>query len=371
MIQGCQQYLWRAVDEDGDVLDILVQSHRNRRAAVRFFRTLLKTRGRLPRRLITDQLRSYAAACCTVMPSVVHVTDQYANNRAEVSHQPTRQRERQMRRFTSAHVQRFASVHGVVQHLFRVGRHLHRSRHHRVFRKRAMAWHPWDGGNTDSLEDVLATDDDPDPTQEDASAPLPESGHMPDWAQDDPRTYWAAADAHERANGRLFRDVEFALPAALPERQRVALAREFAASVTNSDGERLPYTLAVHHGEGENAHAHLMFSERAYVGVRDGGGAGPRPRTAAVLWRQAIEGTLRDFWLAQETAAAVVSSEPRLPPPPVRTQSHCPARRPPWHSTPTLRPWSADHRMLRRGVDSARHDDPDPRIGDLRLWSRS
>ena len=86
-IQGRQQYLWRAVDEDGDVLDILVQSHRNRRAAVRFFRKLLKTQGRIPRRLITHQLRSYAAACRTVMPSVVHVTDQYANNRAEVSHQ--------------------------------------------------------------------------------------------------------------------------------------------------------------------------------------------------------------------------------------------------------------------------------------------
>ena len=108
-IQGRQQYLWRAVDEDGDVLDILVQSHRNRRAAVRFFRKLLKTQGRIPRRLITDQLRSYAAACRTVMPSVVHVTDQYANNRAEVSHQPTRQRERQMRRFKSAaQLQRFA-----------------------------------------------------------------------------------------------------------------------------------------------------------------------------------------------------------------------------------------------------------------------
>ena len=142
-IQGRQQYLWRAVDEDGDVLDILVQSHRNRRAAVRFFRTLLKTQGRIPRRLITDQLRSYAAACRTVMPSVVHVTDQYANNRAEVSHQPTRQRERQMRRFTSAaHVQRFASVHGVVQNLFRVWRHLLRSRHHRVLRKRAFV--EWD-----------------------------------------------------------------------------------------------------------------------------------------------------------------------------------------------------------------------------------
>ena len=74
-IQGRRQYLWRAVDEDGDVLDILVQSHRNRRAAVRFFRTLLKAQGRVPRRLITDPLRSYAAAARIVMPSVVHVTD--------------------------------------------------------------------------------------------------------------------------------------------------------------------------------------------------------------------------------------------------------------------------------------------------------
>ena len=87
-IQGRQQYLWRAVDEDGDVLDILVQSRRNRRAAIRFFRKLLKRQGCVPRRLITDKLRSYSAARHTVMPSVVHCTDQYANNRAEVSHQP-------------------------------------------------------------------------------------------------------------------------------------------------------------------------------------------------------------------------------------------------------------------------------------------
>ena len=108
-IQGRQQYLWRAVDEDGDTIDILVQSRRNRRAALRFFRKLLKGQGCVPRRLITDKLRSYPAACRTVMPSVVHCTDQYANNRAEVSHQPTRQRERQMRRFKSAaHAQRFS-----------------------------------------------------------------------------------------------------------------------------------------------------------------------------------------------------------------------------------------------------------------------
>ena len=138
-IQGRQQYLWRAVDEDGDELDILVQSRRNRQAAIRFFRKVLKGQGREPRRLVTDKLRSYPAACRTVLPSVVHITDQYANNRAEVSHRPTRQRERQMRRFKSAaHVQRFASVHGRVQNLFRVGRHLVRAVHHRLLRTQAF-----------------------------------------------------------------------------------------------------------------------------------------------------------------------------------------------------------------------------------------
>ncbi len=127
-IQGRRQYLWRAVDQDGDVMDILVQSRRDRPAAARFFRKLLKRQGRGPLRLITDKLRSYAAAHRTVMPSVVHSTMQYENNRAEVSHQPTRQRERQMRRFKSVrHAQRFLSVHGLVQNLFRVGRHLLRA----------------------------------------------------------------------------------------------------------------------------------------------------------------------------------------------------------------------------------------------------
>ena len=143
-LNGRQQYLWRhAVNEDGDLLDILVQSRRNRRAAVRFFRKLLKRQGCVPRRLVTDKLLSYPAACRVVMPSVVHCTDQYANNRAEVSHQPTRQRERQMRRFKSAaHLQRFAAVHGVVQNLFRLGRHLLRAVHHRLLRTRAFA--EWD-----------------------------------------------------------------------------------------------------------------------------------------------------------------------------------------------------------------------------------
>ena len=142
-IQGQRRYLWRAVDQDGDLLDILVQSRRDRRAAVRFLRNVLKGQGRLPRRLITDKLRSYSAAHRTVMPSVPHSTRQYENNRAEVSHQPTRQRERQMRRFKSVgHAQHFLSVHGLVQHLFRTGRHLLRAVHHRCLRAPAFGvWH--------------------------------------------------------------------------------------------------------------------------------------------------------------------------------------------------------------------------------------
>jgi len=139
MIQGRQQYLWRAVDQDGDVIDILVQSRRDRWAAARFFRKLLKGQGHGPLSLITDKLRSYSAAHRTAMPSVIHSTRQYENNRAEVSHQPTRQRERQMRRFKSAaHAQRFLSVHGLVQNLFRVGRHLLGAVHHRLLRTRAF-----------------------------------------------------------------------------------------------------------------------------------------------------------------------------------------------------------------------------------------
>ena len=138
-IRGQRQYLWRAVDQDGDLIDILVQPRRNRRAAEKFFRKLLKGQGCEPRRLVTDKLRSYAAAHRVVMPSVIHDTLQYANNRAEVSHQPTRRRERQMQRFKSAaQAQLFLAVHGRVGNLFRVGRHLLRSVHHRFFRERAF-----------------------------------------------------------------------------------------------------------------------------------------------------------------------------------------------------------------------------------------
>ena len=141
-IQGERQYLWRAVDQDGDVIDILVQPRRNRRAAERFFRKLLKGQESEPRRLVTDKLRSYSAAHRTIMPSVIHVRERYADNRAEVSHQPTRQRERQMRRFKSAaQAQRFLSVYGVILNLFRVGRHLLRPANYRILRERSfLVW---------------------------------------------------------------------------------------------------------------------------------------------------------------------------------------------------------------------------------------
>jgi len=105
----------------------------------RFFRELLHGQGAEPRRLVTDKLRSYSAAYRAVMPSVVHCTARYENNRAEVFHQPTRQRERQMRRLEApVQAQRFLSVHGIVSNLFRVGRHLLRAANYRMFRARAL-----------------------------------------------------------------------------------------------------------------------------------------------------------------------------------------------------------------------------------------
>jgi len=139
-IQGRRHYLWRAVDQDGDAIDILVQRHRHAHAAKRFFRKLLKGQRTEPWRLVTDKLRSYGAAHRDVMPSVVHDTRRYANNRAEVSHQPTRQRERQMRRFKSAaHAQHFLSVHGLVRNLFNPSRHRLRAGNYRLLRGRAFA----------------------------------------------------------------------------------------------------------------------------------------------------------------------------------------------------------------------------------------
>ena len=121
---GVQHYLWRAVDQDGAVLDILVQSRRDKRAATKFFRRLLKDLAYVPRVLITDKLASYSAAQREILPSVEHRRHKGLNNRAENSHQPTRERERRMRRFKSpGHAQRFLAAYGPIASHFRPRRH--------------------------------------------------------------------------------------------------------------------------------------------------------------------------------------------------------------------------------------------------------
>ena len=122
-IKGKHHYLWRAVDQDGHTLDVLVQSRRDRHAAKRFFRKLLRGLRYAPRVLITDKLKSYAAAKVQIMPGVEHRQHKGLNNPAELSHQPTRQRERQMRRFRSpGHAQRFLSAHRPINNAFRCQR---------------------------------------------------------------------------------------------------------------------------------------------------------------------------------------------------------------------------------------------------------
>ena len=138
-IGGKQYYLWRAVDQDGDVLDILVQKRKDKRAAVRFFKKLMKGQSRSAREIVTDKLPSYEAARKTVMSTSMHCDERYANNRAEVSHEHTRTQERKMRRFKSqGQAQRFLSVHSQVHNLFRVGRHLLRAANYRTLRSRSF-----------------------------------------------------------------------------------------------------------------------------------------------------------------------------------------------------------------------------------------
>jgi putative transposase len=124
-INGERHYLGRAVDQDDNVLDILVQSRRNKKAAKKFFKKLLKGLRYVPRVLITAQLKSYAAAKCEVMLGVEHRPSHYLNNRCENSHRPTRQRERRMQGFKSVgHAQRFLSAYGPIAQHFRPRRRL-------------------------------------------------------------------------------------------------------------------------------------------------------------------------------------------------------------------------------------------------------
>jgi len=138
-IRGQQHYLWRVIGQDGDAIDILAQKHRNKAVAKRFFCKLLKDQNEVPWRKITDKLKSNSAAHRKVLPSVPRSTEQYDNNRAEVSHELTRKREPQMRRFKSTgQAQRFVTVYGVIGNLFRLGWHLMRAVHCREFRSKAF-----------------------------------------------------------------------------------------------------------------------------------------------------------------------------------------------------------------------------------------
>ena len=138
-IDGRMVYLWRAVDAEGEVLDVLVQSKRNKHAALKLMRKLLKKYAIVPERMITDNLRSYGAAARDLGIEGGHERGRWRNNRAENSHQPTRRRERKMQRFkSSGSAQKFLSSHAAVFNTFNVQRHLTSAQTHRTLRAAAM-----------------------------------------------------------------------------------------------------------------------------------------------------------------------------------------------------------------------------------------
>lgn len=149
IIKKQQYYLWRAVDSAGNVLDVLLQRHRDTEAAKRFFRKLLKKQGFVPRVIVTDKLKSYEAAKKQVMPSVEHRAHKGLNNRAENSHQPTRVRERRMRRFKSpGQAQRFLSTLGPIRDHFQPKQHqLTAKRYREQLRQRFEDWREVTGLN--------------------------------------------------------------------------------------------------------------------------------------------------------------------------------------------------------------------------------
>jgi transposase-like protein len=138
-IDGRMVYLWRAGDAEGEVLDVLVQSKRNKHAALKLMGKLLKKYAFVPERLVNDDLRSYSAAARDLVIERRNERGRWKNNRAENSHQPTRQRERKMQRFKSpGSAQKFLSTHAAVYNTFNVQRHLTSAQTHRALRAAAM-----------------------------------------------------------------------------------------------------------------------------------------------------------------------------------------------------------------------------------------
>ncbi|MFC1664656.1 DDE-type integrase/transposase/recombinase [Pseudomonadota bacterium] len=132
--------MWRAVDLDGEIVDVFLQARRNAQAAQRFFKRLLKSHRAESRKIVTDKLGSYSVAHRGLIPDTIHDTAQYANDRAELSHQPTLVRERGMRRCKSAQqAQRFLSAHSAVYNLFNLGRHLVSATTYRLIRQRVFS----------------------------------------------------------------------------------------------------------------------------------------------------------------------------------------------------------------------------------------
>jgi transposase-like protein len=139
-IDGRMLYLWRAVDAEGEVLDVLVQSKRNKHAALKLMRKLLKKCAFVPERLVTDDLRSYGAAVRDLRIESRYERGRWKNNRVENSHRPTRRRECKMQRFKSAgSAQKFLTIHAAVYNTFNVQRHLASAQTHRTLRAVAMS----------------------------------------------------------------------------------------------------------------------------------------------------------------------------------------------------------------------------------------
>ncbi|MFT6056912.1 MAG: putative transposase [Pseudohongiellaceae bacterium] len=140
MIQGTQHYLWRTVDQDGEIVDLFLHKRRDGKVAKRFFKAFLRHHKGESRKIVTDKLRSNGVAHRELLPKAIHDTSQYATTTAELSHQPRRMRERAMRKFKSMEqAQRFLGAHAAVYNLLNLGRHLVSAENYRYFRLRAFA----------------------------------------------------------------------------------------------------------------------------------------------------------------------------------------------------------------------------------------